>query len=117
MLSRTPSNPAQLPPQYPTTFTHTASPPLPLQTQSPYAPLTQTLSQPQPDFTFDNDMSFLDSFPLSDANIQGGWADDFDMGLAGWDGGGGEWSGGGGRGVDMFDGFFFGEGGVGNGSL
>ena len=92
-----------------------------------YAPLTQTISQTtqsqsNPDlggFDFD----FLDTFPPPDFTGQGGggggW-EDFDMnfatggmGAVGWGESGGQWDGGMGGGVDMFDGFFFGE--VGNG--
>lgn len=101
----------------------TTSPTLTLSNQNPFQPLAQTISQhSHSDFSFDTDMSFLDTFPVSDPSGQSGWGggwNDFDMGLGFATGGtggagGGEWSGMGGAGVDMFDGFFFGgEGGNG----
>lgn len=101
------------------------SPTLSLSNQTPYQPLAQTISQSQPDFSFETDMSFLDTFPISDPSGQSGWGggwNDFDMGLGFATGGtgtatwenGGDWGGMGG-GVDMFDGFFFG-GDCGNGN-
>ena len=122
MLSTTTSSSTHQPTQQFNPQYHSASPPLSLSNQTPFQPLAQTISHSQPDFSLDADMSFLDTFPISDPSGQSGWGggwNDFDMGFAtggtgamGWDSGG-EWSGVGG-GVDMFDGFFFGgEGGFG----
>jgi hypothetical protein len=91
-----------------------------LSNQQPYVPFAQTISQTQPDFSF-GDMSFLDSFTVSDPTpgSWGGWSrggvNDLDLGFG--TGGtatydvNGEWDE---NTVDMFGGFFFGnEGGGG----
>ncbi|OQO10181.1 hypothetical protein B0A48_04538 [Cryoendolithus antarcticus] len=106
----------------------TNNPPQPtyaLSNQLPYQPFAQTISQQQPDFSFEN-LDFLDTFPVSDpsrtaywgntnGNTNGGAELDFGFGMggtAGFDGGmasdGQNWGDGGG--VDLFDGFFFGNG-------
>lgn len=84
-----------------------------LSNQKPYMPLAQTISQSQPDFTFD-DMSFLDSFPVSDPT-GGSWGDwgggTADMGMGFGTGGtgsydmNGNWD----PSIDLFGGLFFGN--------
>ena len=81
--------------------------------QQPYVPFAETISQTHPDFSFD-DMSFLDTFPVSDPNpgSWGGWSggmNDLDLGFG--TGGTGSYDSNGNwdlNGVDMFGGFFFG---------
>ena len=88
--------------------------------QQPYMPFAETISQAQPDFSFD-DMSFLDTFPISDPNpgSWGGWsgsAGELDLGFG--TGGTGSYDSNGNydpNGVDMFGGFFFGGNDGGNG--
>lgn len=110
----------------PTSFT--TSPPLqlsneltfPLSNQQPYIPFAETISQAQPDFSFD-DMSFLETFPVSDPNpgSWGGWSGstgELDLGFG--TGGTGSYDSNGNydpNGVDMFGGFFFGGNDPGNG--
>lgn len=99
-----------------------------------YQPLSQTISQEAPGFSFDT-LDFLDTFPNAETNANGDvmsennnnnnniWpSGDLDFGfgtggLGGWeDGGSMEGVGAGGGGPDLFDGFFFGAaGGNGNG--
>lgn len=89
---------------------------LSLSNQQPYAPFAETISQTQPDFSFD-DMGFLDTFPVSDPTpgSWGGWStggmNELDLGF-GTGGTGsydadGNWDPNGG--VDLFNGFFFGN--------
>ncbi|KAK6437851.1 hypothetical protein LTR95_005946 [Oleoguttula sp. CCFEE 5521] len=105
-----------------------AQPTYAMSNQMPYQPFAQTISQQQPDFSFEN-LDFLDTFPVSDpsgtaywgntnGNTNGGAELDFGFGMggtAGFDGGmasdGQNWGDGGG--VDLFDGFFFGNGAIG----
>jgi hypothetical protein len=92
-----------------------------------FQPLSQTISQQPPDFSFDT-LDFLDTFPSTDPNANsngmGGnnnnnfWpSGDLDLGfgtggMGGWeDGGSMEGVGAGGGGPDLFDGFFFGAAG------
>lgn len=94
---------APLPPQQATSLSHQVS------NQQPYQPFAETISQAQPEFAFD-DLSFLDSFPVTDPNNVWGNANDLDLGFGtggtGFDGNG-AWEANGG--VDLFDGFFFGN--------
>ena len=99
-------------PTSPSSFTSAPPQQFTLSNQQPYVPFAETISQSQPDFSFD-DMSFLDTFPVSDPNpgSWGGWsggAGDLDLGFGtGGTGGydaGGNWD----QNVDMFGGFFFG---------
>jgi hypothetical protein len=95
-----------------------------------FQPLSQTISQQPPDFSFDT-LDFLDTFPSTDPNPDSNgmsgttnnnyWpSGDLDLGfgtggMGGWeDGGSMEGVGAGGGGPDLFDGFFFGAAG-GNG--
>lgn len=79
--------------------------------QQPYQHLAETISQTQPNFSFDN-LDFLDDFPVADPN--GAWSNnamnDLDLGFGtggtGYDGNS-AWEANGG--VDLFDGFFFGN--------
>jgi hypothetical protein len=88
--------------------------------QTSLQPFAEVIAAQQPDFTFDN-LEFLDTFPLPDPSGNNVWdnnmgtAGELDLGFgtggtAGWDGAvaGAEWGDGGG--VDLFDGFFFGNG-------
>jgi hypothetical protein len=98
-----------------------------------YQPLSQTISQQPPEFSFDT-LDFLDTFPNADSGANGNgisgnsnnnnnsnfWPSgdlDFGFGTGGmgsWeDGGSMEGVGAGGGGPDLFDGFFFGGGGGG----
>lgn len=99
-----------------------------------YQPLSQTISQQPPEFSFDT-LDFLDTFPNAESSVNGNalsgnsnnnnsnfWpSGDLDLGfgtggMGGWeDGGSMEGVGAGGGGPDLFDGFFFGGGGGGNG--
>ncbi|KAK3650657.1 hypothetical protein LTR56_006062 [Elasticomyces elasticus] len=73
--------------------------------RQPYQGFTETVSRTQPDVSFD-DLSFLDSFPVSDpSNTWLGGNDGFGTSGTGFDGNG-AWEANGG--VDLFDGFFFG---------
>ena len=81
--------------------------------QQPYQPFAETISQAQPDFTFDN-LDFLDTFPVADPS-QNLWGNSNELdlgfgtgGLAGFDSSG-AWEAN--SGVDLFDGFFFGNSG------
>ncbi|KAK4503715.1 hypothetical protein PRZ48_004630 [Zasmidium cellare] len=96
--------------------------------QQPYAPFADTITQSQPDFSFDN-LDFLNDFPVSDPTAGGFWGQHnnnnntnssnmndftFDMGFGG--GGGGAGGGFDGSGAweangELFDSFFFGSGG------
>jgi hypothetical protein len=96
-----------------------------------FQPLSQTISQQAPDFSFDT-LDFLDTFPSTDPNANSNgmsgttnnnnyWpSGDLDLGfgtggMGGWeDSGSMEGVGAGGGGPDLFDGFFFGAAG-GNG--
>lgn len=80
--------------------------------QQPYQPFAETISQAQPDFSFE-DLDFLDTFPVSDPHNTWGNTNDLDLGFTGGTGfdGNGAWEANGG--VDLFDGFFFGNGGNG----
>lgn len=87
-----------------------------LSNQQPYVPLAETISQTQPDFSFD-DMSFLDTFPVSDPTpgSWGGWGapgatNDLDLGFG--TGGTGSYDANGNwdmNGIDLFGGLFFGN--------
>jgi hypothetical protein len=99
-------------PTSPGSFTSAPPQQFTLSNQQPYVPFAETISQSQPEFLFD-DMSFLDTFPVSDPNpgSWGGWSGstgDLDLGFGtGGTGGydsGGNWD----QNVDMFGGFFFG---------
>ena len=101
-----------------------------------YQPLSQTISQQPPEFSFDT-LDFLYTFPSADSGVNGNgmggtsnnnnnnnnfWpSGDLDFGfgtggMGGWeDGGSMEGVGAGGGGPDLFDGFFFGGGGGGGG--
>ncbi|KAK5699058.1 hypothetical protein LTR97_006707 [Elasticomyces elasticus] len=73
--------------------------------RQPYQAFAETVSRSQPDVSFD-DLSFLDSFPVSDpSNTWLGGNDGFGTSGTGFDGNG-AWEANGG--VDLFDGFFFG---------
>jgi len=109
------------------------------QTAYAYQPLSQTISQQPPEFSFDT-LDFLDTFPTADSNGNGNGSGNNDVGnstsnnnlwpsaeldlgfgtggMAGWEEGGGsmEGVGAGGGGPDLFDGFFFGTGGGGGGA-
>jgi hypothetical protein len=80
-----------------------------LSNQQPYNGLAETISQVQPDMTFD-DLSFLDSFPVADPNNAWAYSGDLDLGFGtggtGMDGNG-QWDSN--AGPDLFDGFFFGQ--------
>lgn len=97
----------------PTSFTSAPPPQFSLSNQQPYVPFAETISQAQPDFSFD-DMGFLDTFPISDPNpgSWGGWSGstgDLDLGFG--TGGTGGYDANGNldpNGVDLFAGFFFG---------
>lgn len=91
-----------------------------LSNQQPYIPFAETISQTQPDFSFD-DMSFLDTFPVSDPTpgSWGGWSgpgttNDLDLGFG--TGGTGSYDASGNwdmNGIDLFGGLFFGNDGGG----
>lgn len=84
-----------------------------LSNQQPYIPFAETISQARPNFSFD-DMSFLDTFTVSDPNpgSWGGWSGstgDLDLGFG--TGGTGSYDSNGNwdpNAVDIFGGFFFG---------
>ena len=92
---------------------------LTLSNQQPYQPFAETISQAQPDFTFD-DMSFLDTFPVADPNpgTWGSWTggmNDLDLsfgtgGTGGFDASG-NWDP---NSFDMLNGLFFGGDNSGN---
>ena len=90
------------PPQQPLTL------PFQVTNRQPYHGLAETITQTQPEYSFD-DLSFLDSFPVADPS--GIWhpPTDFDLGFGtGGTGqeGNGTWDANGAP--DLFDGFFFG---------
>ena len=96
------------------------NPALTLSNQQPYAPLAETISHSDPSFSFD-DMSFLDTFPVSDPNpgSWGGWGggmNDLDLGFGtggmGCYDANGNWDP---NGFDMFGGLFFGGDGAAGG--
>lgn len=76
---------------------------------SPYQQFAQPVSQAQPDYSFD-DLDFLDTFPVADQDNIWGNSNDLDLGFMGGTGfdANGAWEANGG--VDLFDGFFFGNG-------
>ena len=107
------SNPQGSPPPAFTSPSQQTALPFSLSNQQPYAPFAETISQTQPDFSFD-DMSFLDTFPVSDPN-SGSWSGwsggTSDLDLAFGTGGTGSYDSNGNwdpNGIDMFGGFFFG---------
>lgn len=97
----------------PTSFTSAPPQQFTLSNQQPYIPFAETISQAQPELSFD-DMGFLDTFPISDPNpgSWGGWSGstgDLDLGFgtggtAGYDANGNLDP----NGMDLFAGFFFG---------
>ena len=100
-------------PTSPSSFTSAPPQQFTLSNQQPYIPFAETISQAQPEVSFD-DMGFLDTFPVSDPNpgSWGGWSTstgDLDLGFG--TGGTGGYDANGNldlNGVDLFAGFFFG---------
>lgn len=79
--------------------------------QQPYLPFADTITQSQPEYSFDN-LDFLNDFPVTDPStaIWGHASSDMDLGFgsggtAGFDGSG-AWEANG----ELFDSFFFGNG-------
>ncbi|KAK5126127.1 hypothetical protein LTR85_011482 [Meristemomyces frigidus] len=83
-------------------------PPYQVSAQQPYQSFAETIPQAQPDYF--EDLDFLDTFPAADPNNIWGNSNDLDLGFTGGTAfdANGAWEANGG--VDLFDGFFFGNG-------